>query len=147
MYRNKEGYSDPTAGKALANLLKEEKKKNKAPVDPKAIVAKWPKIYVVSKYAGDIKENVRQARRFCRFVASKHFIPIASHLIYPQFLNDKNPKERELGLLFGLALMNVCSEVWCFGTDISAGMKQELEEAASRQKRVRFFTTDMEEIR
>ena len=30
MYRNKEGYSDPTAGKALANILKEEKKQKKA---------------------------------------------------------------------------------------------------------------------
>ena len=49
--------------------------------------------------------------------------------MFPQFLNDKDPKERELGLLYGLALLKCCYEVWCFGTDISAGMKQEIEEA------------------
>lgn len=67
--------------------------------------------------------------------------------MYPQFLNDKDPKERELGLLFGLALLKCCYEVWCFGTDISAGMKQEIEEAKRLNKPIRYFTTDMEEIK
>ena len=146
MFRNAEGYADPTAGAAFANIGREQKRQQKAADYTRTIVTRRPKVYVVSKFADDITGNVKLARRYCRFVASKERIPVASHLMYPQFLNDNNPKERELGLLFGLALLRSCAEVWCFGTDISAGMKQELEEAARQHKTVRFFTTEMEEI-
>lgn len=97
-------------------------------------------------YAGDTANNIRQARRYCRFIAGQKKIPVASHLLYPQFLNDKNLVERELGLLFGLALLRSCAEVWCFGTKLSSGMKLELEEAKRQKKLVRFFNENMEEI-
>ena len=143
MYRNAEGYADPTAGAAFANIgheISEEKRRVRG-------IKRRRKVYVVSKFAGDIPNNVKLARRYCRFAASKKYIPIASHLMYPQFLNDKDPKERELGLLYGLALLKCCYEVWCFGTDISAGMKQEIEEAKRLNKPIRYFTTDTEEIK
>lgn len=143
MYRNSEGYADPTAAAAFSNIgyeISEEKRRVRG-------IMRRRKVYVVSKFAGDIPNNVKLARRYCRFAASKKYIPIASHLMYPQFLNDKDPKERELGLLFGLALLKCCYEVWCFGTDISAGMKQEIEEAKRLNKPIRYFTTDMEEIK
>ena len=89
---------------------------------------------------------MRQARRYCRFAASKNTVPVASHLLYPQFLRDNDPRERELGLLFGLALLKSCREVWCFGTEKSKGMQQELEEAARLGKTIRYFSTEMEEI-
>lgn len=143
MYRNSEGYADPTAAAAFSNIgheISKEKRRVRG-------IMRRRKVYVVSKFAGDIPNNVKLARRYCRFAASKKYIPIASHLMYPQFLNDKDPKERELGLLFGLALLKCCYEVWCFGTDISAGMKQEIEEAKRLNKPIRYFTTDMEEIK
>ena len=142
MFRNSEGYPDPTAGAAFSNIGREIKEQKRQ----KQRIAHWPKVYVVSKFAGDVAGNVKKARQYCRFVASKDRVPVASHLMYPQFLNDNDPKERELGLTFGLALLRGCSEVWCFGTDISAGMKQELEEATRLHKTVRHFTTEMEEI-
>lgn len=143
MYRNSEGYNDPTAGAAFANIGREVKAEERR----RHNIKRRRKVYVVSKFAGDIPANVKLARRYCRFVASQKRIPIASHLMYPQFLNDKDPRERELGLLYGLALLKCCTEVWCFGTDISAGMKQELEEATKQKKTIRYFTTDMEEIK
>ena len=58
-------------------------------------------------------------------------MPVASHLLYPQILNDSNPRERELGLMFGLALLAICDEIWVFteGGEISSGMAKEIEEA------------------
>ena len=102
---------------------------------------------MVSRYAGEVSRNVENARKYCRFVAQQKRIPIASHLIYPQFMNDSDPAERELGTMFGLALLAQCDEVWCFGTTKSAGMTQELHEASRLKKRVRFFTAELEEIK
>ena len=98
MYKNKEGYADPTAGAAMSKVMKEYREKQKE-ASKRARDQERPKVYVVSKYAGDVKENARAAIRYCRFVISKKCIPIASHLLYPRILDDNDPKERELGLL------------------------------------------------
>ena len=50
---------------------------------------------------------------------------------------DVNPAERDLGLMFGLALLRLCDEVWVFG-DPSPGMKQEIEEAKRLHKPVKY---------
>ena len=146
MYRNSEGYADPTVGAALSNMGREAAQKRKAWNRKRVMVTSRPKVYVVSPYAGDTANNIKQARRYCRFVAGQKKIPVASHLMYPQFLNDKNLVERELGLLFGLALMRSCAEVWVFGTKHSSGMKVELEEAKRQKKPILYFGADMEEI-
>ena len=65
-------------------------------------------------------------------------MPIASHLLYPQILNDNIPAEREFGLLFGLALLRVCDEVWVFG-EITPGVAAEIEEAKKLNKQIRYF--------
>jgi hypothetical protein len=82
----------------------------------KALRAFRPIIYVCSPYAGDIKHNVEAASRYCRFAVEQGYIPIAPHLLFPQFLDDTDPTERELGLFFGNALMSKCAEVWVFGS-------------------------------
>ena len=99
---NCEGYYDPTAYEALANIEKEER----------ALRAFRPIVYICSPYAGDVTANVENARRYSRFAVDMGYIPIAPHLLFPQFLCDDNPKERQLGLFFGNALMSKCSEVW-----------------------------------
>ena len=43
-----------------------------------------------------------------------------------------------LGLLFGLALLRMCDEVWVFGA-ISPGVAQEIEEAKRLKKQIRYF--------
>lgn len=96
------------------------------------------KIYVASRYAGDVEANVAAAITYCRRVISEGHMPIASHLLYPQMLNDNDPHERELGLAFGLVLLQMCDEMWVFGT-ISSGVAQEIEEAKRLEKPIRYF--------
>lgn len=146
MYRNSEGYADPTAAAAFSNIGREQAQERRDWRRKKTMVATRPKVYVVSPFAGDIVYNVKQARKYCRYAVGHNRIPIASHLLFTQFLNDKDPKERELGLLCGLALLKCCAEVWVFGTERSQGMKKELEEAKRLGKTIRYFTVEMEEI-
>jgi hypothetical protein len=70
---------DPTAGEALANIQKVEKQ---------ALRAFRPIVYICSPYSGDVEGNVDAARRYSRFAVDKGYIPIAPHLLFPQFLDD-----------------------------------------------------------
>lgn len=99
-------------------------------------------MYICSPYAGEIEKNVKVARDYSRFAVDQGYIPIAPHLLFPQFLNDANPKERRLGLFFGNALMSKCSEVWVFGNRISADMEAEIKRAKWKNYRLRYFTED-----
>ena len=146
MYRNAEGYPDPTFDAVLRSLGEQKAAERREYRRRKAMVAARPKVYIVSPFAGDIPYNIKQARKYCRCAAKKQRIPLASHLIYPQFLNDNDYRERELGLMFGLALMKCCKEVWVFGDERSNGMKKEIEEAKWLKKPIRYFSVDMEEI-
>lgn len=131
----------------MGKVMREYRQNQREQWRRKTEITSRPKVYVVSRYAGEVSGNVENARKYCRFVAQQKRIPIASHLIYPQFMNDSDPAERELGTMFGLALLAQCDEVWCFGTTKSAGMTQELHEASRLKKRVRFFTAELEEIK
>ena len=134
---NCEGYYDPTAYEAMTAVEKEEK----------ALRAFRPIVYICSPYAGDVSENVENARKYSRFAVDKGYIPVAPHLLFPQFLNDNNPKERQLGLFFGNALMSKCAEVWVFGDRISPGMDAEIKRARWKHYRLRYFTDSCEEVR
>lgn len=131
-----EGYYDPTAYEALSLIEKEER----------ALRAFRPIVYICSPFSGDVAGNVKAAQRYSRFAVDEGFIPIAPHLLFPQFLNDDNPKERQLGLFFGNALMSKCSEVWVFGSTISAGMEAEIKRARWKNYRLRYFTENCEEV-
>jgi hypothetical protein len=136
-YRNSEGYADPTAGEALSRILANERQ---------SLRAFRPIVYICSPYSGDVEANVAAARRYSRFAVDKGFIPIAPHLLYPQFLNDDDERERELGLFFGNALMSKCAEVWVFGSRISAGMETEIKRAKWKGYRLRYFTEECQEV-
>lgn len=133
---NSEGYYDPTAYEAMSTVEKEER----------ALRVFRPIVYIYSPYAGEIEKNVKAAQEYSRFAVEKGYIPIAPHLLFPQFLNDANPKERQLGLFFGNALMSKCSEVWVFGSRISAGMEAEINRAKWKNYRLRYFTETCEEV-
>ena len=136
-YRNSEGYADPTAGEALSRILANERQ---------SLRAFRPIVYICSPYSGDVEANVAAARRYSRFAVDKGYIPIAPHLLYPQFLNDDDEQERELGLFFGNALMSKCAEVWVFGSRISAGMEAEIKRAKWKDYRLRYFTEECQEV-
>ena len=135
-YKNAEGYADPTAFGAFCAIEKEEK----------ALRAFRPIVYICSPYAGDVERNTAAARRYSRFAVEAGYIPIAPHLLFPQFLDDTDPTERELGLFFGNALMSKCAEVWVFGSIISPGMAAEIKRAKWKDYRLRYFNENCEEV-
>ena len=133
---NAERYHDPTAHAALSAIEKEER----------ALRAFRPIVYICSPYSGDVENNTTAARRYSRFAVEQGYIPIAPHLLFPQFLNDDNYRERQLGLFFGNAIMSKCSEVWVFGDTITSGMEGEIQRARWKSYRLRYFTNDCEEV-
>lgn len=133
---NSERYPDPTAQIALEIIEKEQR----------TIRAFRPIVYICSPYAGNIESNVEAARKYSRYAVDTGYIPIAPHLLFPQFMNDTDPKECELGLFFGNVIMSKCSEVWVFGNNISSGMKAEINHAMRKNYRLRYFTEDCQEV-
>lgn len=133
---NSEVYYDPTTYEALTNIEQEER----------ALRTFRPIVYICSPFSGTVDENIAAAQRYSRFAVDKGYIPVAPHLLFPQFLDDSNPKERELGLFFGNALMSKCAEVWVFGSNISAGMEAEIKRAKWKDYRLRYFTENCEEV-
>lgn len=133
---NSEGYFNPTTHDALTAIENEER----------ALRAFRPIVYICSPYAGDVEANVKAARRYSRFAVEQDYIPIAPHLLFPQFLDDSDPQERQLGLFFGNAIMSKCAEIRVFGSIISAGMEAEIKRAGWKGYRLRYFTENLEEV-
>ena len=134
--QNQEGYDDPTAYEAITNIEQEER----------ALRAFRPIVYICSPYSGDVEHNVKAAQGYSRHAVDKGCIPLAPHLLFPQFLKESKPQERLLGLLFGNALMSKCSEVWVFGSRISPGMEAEIKRARWKNYRLRYFTEECKEV-
>jgi hypothetical protein len=134
--RNAEGYIDLTAGIALANIAREEK----------AAKRYRPIVYIASPFAGDTETNTRRARGYCRFAVSKGAIPLAPHLLYPQFMDDDDAEQRALGLRFAIVLLGKCDELWVFGERISEGMAAEIAKAKKRDMPIKYFNSKCEEV-
>lgn len=131
---NAERYVDPTAYEALTNIERETKRIYR------------PLVYICSPYAGDTERNTRRAQGYCRFAVSRNCIPIAPHLLFPQFMEEDDPEQRRLGIFFGLVLQSKCKEVWVFGRNISRGMAVEIEKAKERGLSIRYFNDRCEEV-
>ena len=83
-------------------------------------------VYIASPYAGDVQENILAAQNACRYAMAQGAVPIAVHLMYPQFLDDGSPEDREAGLQMGIRVLKACDELWLCGDRVSAGMQREL---------------------
>jgi hypothetical protein len=128
---NAEGYYDPTAYEALTA------------VEPPSTYR--PLVFICSPFAGDVERNVRKAREYSRFAVRQGAIPIAPHLLFPQFLDDTDEEERANGIFMGLVLMTKCKEVWVFGSNITKGMAIEIKKARQRHIPIRYFNENCEE--
>ena len=118
---NSEGYKDPVVYEALTRVEAEERA-------ARAAAAYHPLVYICSPYAGDIEKNTYRARAFSRFAVEKRYIPIAPHLLCPQYIDEET--ERWLGLKMGIVFMGKCEEIWVFGDVVSEGMNAEIEKAS-----------------
>ena len=129
--KNSEGYPDPTAIIAIANVAKSEKGTNHY----------RPLVYIASPFAGDTERNTERARGYCRLAVSKGYIPLAPHLLYSQFMDDDDRETRERGIFFALVLLGKCDEIWVFGERISEGMEREIAKARKRNMPIRYFNS------
>ena len=95
------------------------------------------RVFICSKYAGDIEHNVRVAQALCRMALEGGLAPFAPHLLYTQFLDDSDPVQRDIGISTGLRFMETCDVVWVYvGEGVSDGIRRELEHAQSLYKLV-----------
>ena len=134
---NGERYIDPTAYQALTNIERKERSDRR-----KAIYR--PVVYICSPYSsGDIEQNLINARKYSRFAVDKGAIPIAPHLLFPQFMSEKT--ERELAMFMNKVLITKCSELWVFGNNYTAGMNAEIIYAIRKDKPIHYFNENMEE--
>ena len=90
-YRNPEGYADPVPYHVISNMDKKQKRY-------------MPMVYICSAYSGDVEGNTEKARRYSRFAVDQGAIPIAPHLLLPQFMKEKS--ERELAMFMEIAILS-----------------------------------------
>ena len=130
---NSEGYPDPTAYEALTNIETEMRKGKFMPL-----------VYICSPYSGNPSINKANARRYCRFAVDSGYIPLAPHLLFPQFMDDAS--ERNRAMFMNIVLLSKCAELWVFGEFITKGMAIEIGRAKRKGQIIRSFTKDCEEI-
>lgn len=102
-------------------------------------------VYICSSFSGDMEGNAVKARRYSRFAVDRGAIPIAPHLLLPQYMEEET--ERDLAIQSDLEILKRCDELWVFGAEerLSAGMEAELNTAKDLGMVIRFFTVDMKE--
>jgi hypothetical protein len=132
-FYNAEGYSDPVPFEAINSIEREESRSNYRRL-----------VYICSPYAGNEEWNTSRAREYSRFAVNSGAIPIAPHLLFPQFMDEAT--ERELAMFMNMVLLGRCAELWVFGDRISEGMAAEILRAKQRRKTIRYFTEDLLEV-
>ncbi len=140
---NAEGYYDPTAYEALTHM---EAERCAAQPSPSPMKAYRPIVFICSPYADDPLNNERRAIRYCRFAVWKGCIPIAPHIYFTRFLDDRSPDDRALGLFMGHVMLTKCVEMWVFGDRITYGMECEIAKAEERSMPIRYFDENMMEV-
>ncbi len=128
-YRNPEGYADPVPYHVISNMDKKQKRY-------------MPMVYICSAYSGDVEGNTEKARRYSRFAVDQGAIPIAPHLLLPQFMKEKS--ERELAMFMDIAILSKCKALWVFGQP-TAGMLNEIAYAERKQITIRYFNEECKE--
>lgn len=141
MYRNHEHYPDPVFGEVIKNIQREEREEKFRNGEN---YMKW--VYIASPYRGNVKENIRNAKKYSKFAVIRKCVPICPHLYFTQFLRDANEYERKVGLNLALQMLKRCKEMWVFGDIISEGMANEIRIAEKRNIPIRYFTDKCEEV-
>ena len=102
--------------------------------------------FICSPYKGDIEKNVKKAQKHARKAAMMGVSPTVPHLLFPQFLKEEDPEERDLGIRLGLEQLAMCDELWVFGKEISQGMSKEISFAEERGIPIKYFSDCEEEM-
>lgn len=99
-----------------------------------------PLIYVCSPFSGDVEGNMTRARRYSRYAVDQGCIPIAPHLLLPQYMEEET--ERELAMFMDLVILDRCRELWVFGSNVTGGMQREIARAKQKGMKVRYIAEE-----
>jgi hypothetical protein len=102
--------------------------------------------FLCSPYRGDVEKNIELAKRTAYIISRCGKVPVAPHLIFPQFLDDSKEAERLLGIQMGLELMKNCSEMWVVCNEVTEGMQLEIKRAMELGIDIRFYDSNLEGI-
>lgn len=132
-WRNSKGYADPTAYRALRAVEISE-------------FGHRPLTYICSPYCGDIEANVELARDLSDYAVRCRRIPLAPHLLFPQFMDDTDPWDRELAMFMGRVLLSKCEAMWVYTPRVSPGMKAEISWAHQLELPIIYFDRNFAEV-
>lgn len=132
-WRNSKGYADPTAYRALRALEISE-------------FGHRPLTYICSPYSGDIDANVELARDLSAYAVRCRRIPLAPHLLFPQFMDDSDPWDRDLAMFMGRVLLSKCEAMWVYTPRVSPGMKAEIYWAHQLELPINYFDHNFAEV-
>ena len=96
--------------------------------------------YICSPYRGDVTENQRKACEYCQDATARGYVPIAPHLLFPQFLDDNKPADRVKALEMCRDIIKVCDIMFVYGDHISEGMAHDIQCAIEVGKPVTIAT-------
>jgi len=96
-------------------------------------------VIIESPFAGDVERNLAYARRALRDSLRRGEAPIASHLLYPQVLDEDKTDDRVLGIAAGFAWWPRADSI-IFYTDL--GWSPGMEAAYLRASHMGFPTEE-----
>ncbi len=83
-------------------------------------------VYICHPYQADPDVNAQRVRGLCGRLVHEGYLPLASQLFLPQFLDE--PTERDLALRCCLRMVALADELYVYG-EPTEGMKLEIAEA------------------
>lgn len=84
------------------------------------------KVYICAPLGGKVEENLQRAIQYAKYALKCGTAPVVPHF-YALCLDDRDPKQRELGIKAGQSLLWFCDELWIFGEEITKGMNAEIQ--------------------
>lgn len=102
------------------------------------MIKKGDLVYICSPLSApelsQMRENMHNARFYAKIVSHEFGCrAIAPHGFIPDYLDDNIPREREIGLQFGLSVLEISRAMVVCGSKISSGMLGEIKRAKELQ--------------
>ena len=97
------------------------------------------RVVLETRLAGEVERNLRYARLAMLDCLRRGEAPFASHLLYPQCLDDLKPEERKLGMEAGFAWGDVAEATVVYDDfGVSNGMGEGIDRALAAKRPVEF---------
>lgn len=97
------------------------------------------RVVLISPLSGDVDRNTAYARQALLDCYRRGESAIASHLLWPQVLDDDDPDQREFGIEAGHAWIPLADAAVVYeDLDISTGMSQDIATAGMHGVRIEY---------